>query len=1049
MNARTPFPIGAPESKKLVPVKRLPSGSPRHWSLVIGHWSFAALVLTISAPAQTLSPSKFSAHLINNYTIGSSNIVSAYPRTLKVLGLDSGFPSGMVQAMRDYKANAPTGKLVVRIYSPKNYSLTDDATLSAGDFFTNILQKGLGDLSASDRALIDYLEGPNEGQTPTLGYPGSAPLQASQWFNQFWTNLTRLIVAAGYKPCIGSIAVGNPGGTTAQMQSYLAAFVPALRQAQAAGGAWSYHAYTINYSTDLADETWYSLRYRQFYSYFASAFPDLSSITLILTEGGVDQSGTPATSGWQARGSAADFERWLNWFDQQMLQDSYVLGCTLFENGDPAGWSSFDLEPIGSWLKNYLTLPATTPPAPSGLLALGSNKRVTLTWTNAPLTPTSYTVKRSPNHGGPYSVIASDITVGVQATTYSDPDVTNSIPYFYVVSAINSFGESANSVEATATPSAPVPSAVNCGGPQIGSFLSDIYFDTGTAYSTGNSIDTNGVTGPAPMPVYQSQRYGNLTYTLPYLTPRTSYKVRLHFAEVYWTAPNQRIFNLLLNGVQVLTNFDIVAAAGASFRANIQEFNAISDASGVISVQLSKVIDNGSINGLELIANPTNAIPAAPTSLVAVVGNALVILSWSVPSGASGFSVKRGTSSGGPYSIIASNLTQAAYRDPSFVPNTTYYYVVSAANALGESPDSFEVSARPTNGLPDVVVTSVTWTPANLFNGSQAVFSARVLNRGSASTPAGTTLGVGFNVDGAGTASWSTSYSSALAPNSSVTLTADGGPNGVNYWSASTGPHFVTATVDDINRFPESIEDNNALTVPFTVFIASYAINSGGGAVDPFSADSNFSGGANTFSVTNAIDTSGAIGGAPAAVYQSERWGDFTYVLNNLVPGSNYTVRLHLAEISPSVNNPGDRQFNVSLNGIQVLFDLDVLASAGGKFRAMFRDIKKQADATGTLQVQFTHGSAGEPACNGLQAVGTTIPSQPPQFTSILVTNDAAIVAWQTSPSVIYQAQYKDDLANPNWTAIGNPMVAPGSTLRLTNTLNGAAQRFYRVVQMN
>src|SRR6266571_9233282 len=101
--------------------------------------------------------------------------------------------------------------------------------------------------------------------------------------------------------------------------------------------------------------------------------------------------------------------------------------------------------------------------------------------------------------------------------------------------------------------------------------------------------------------------------------------------------------------------------------------------------------------------------------------------------------------------------------------------------------------------------------------------------------------------------------------------------------------------------------------------------------------------------------------------------------MNNVVPGSNYTSRLHLAEISPSVNNPGDRQFNVWLNGIQVLFDLDVLASVGGKFRAMFRDIKKQADATGTLQVQFTHGSAGEPACNGLQALGTPIASQSPQ----------------------------------------------------------------------
>src|SRR5258705_344093 len=183
------------------------------------------------------------------------------------------------------------------------------------------------------------------GQTPTLGYPGSAALQASQWFNQFWTNLTPRIVAAGYKPCIGSIAVGNPGGTPSEMQSYLAAFVPALRQSKAAGGAWSYHAYTINYTTDVGTEIWYSLRYRQFYGYFASAFPDLNMMPLILTEGGVDFSGDPSTSGWQARGTQTDYELWLNWVDGEMHQDPHVMGCTIFENGDPVGWSSFDLEP--------------------------------------------------------------------------------------------------------------------------------------------------------------------------------------------------------------------------------------------------------------------------------------------------------------------------------------------------------------------------------------------------------------------------------------------------------------------------------------------------------------------------------------------------------------------------------------------------------------------------------------------------------------------------------------------------------------------------------
>ena len=93
------------------------------------------LALTLTpASAQTPSASKLSAHLINAYTSGSSNIVDGHPRTLKVLGLDSGFPSGMTQAMRDYKTNVPSGKIVVRIYSPRTYSLADDATASAGDY---------------------------------------------------------------------------------------------------------------------------------------------------------------------------------------------------------------------------------------------------------------------------------------------------------------------------------------------------------------------------------------------------------------------------------------------------------------------------------------------------------------------------------------------------------------------------------------------------------------------------------------------------------------------------------------------------------------------------------------------------------------------------------------------------------------------------------------------------------------------------------------------------------------------------------------------------
>ncbi|MCX6929853.1 MAG: hypothetical protein NT154_42570 [Verrucomicrobia bacterium] len=95
--------------------------------------------------------------------------------------------------------------------SRKSYSLADNPSASALDFWNTVLQPPLNGSSASDRALIDYLEGPNEGDTPMLGYPNSPAGAASQWFNQFWTNLTPRIVSAGYKPCIGSIALGRKG----------------------------------------------------------------------------------------------------------------------------------------------------------------------------------------------------------------------------------------------------------------------------------------------------------------------------------------------------------------------------------------------------------------------------------------------------------------------------------------------------------------------------------------------------------------------------------------------------------------------------------------------------------------------------------------------------------------------------------------------------------------------------------------------------------------------------------------------------------------------
>ena len=68
--------------------------------------------------------------------------------------------------------------------------------------------------------------------------------------------------------------------------------------------------------------------------------------------------------------------------------------------------------------------------------------------------------------------------------------------------------------------------------------------------------------------------------------PAGSYQVTLKFAETYWTAAGKRVFNVLVNGTTVLTNFDIYAAAGAQNKAIDEVFNDIAPTGGVITIQL-------------------------------------------------------------------------------------------------------------------------------------------------------------------------------------------------------------------------------------------------------------------------------------------------------------------------------------------------------------------------------------------------------------------------------------------------------------------------------
>jgi hypothetical protein len=299
----------------------------------------------------SLSTSKLGPHLIGQYTEGARRIIAAGPRVIKVL--DPQAVGAMREAMRDYKRRHPEGLVVVRVYqrTPEvHYRLEDDPAASADDFWRRVLEPAVQALSPEDRRRIDFLEGPNESEnTPTWG-----GVEEARWFGRFWVRLAERIARAGLRPCVGSIPVGNPPGTLDEIHAQLEAFVPALQAAKRWNGAWSYHAYSHRYTTDPGEEIWYSLRYRLFYDYLRRRHPELATLPLILTEGGIDRGGHPRTDGWRARGDVEKFQRWLRWFDAELRKDLYVLGVTLFQIGDPQGWWSFDLEPIAPWLAEYL-----------------------------------------------------------------------------------------------------------------------------------------------------------------------------------------------------------------------------------------------------------------------------------------------------------------------------------------------------------------------------------------------------------------------------------------------------------------------------------------------------------------------------------------------------------------------------------------------------------------------------------------------------------------------------------------------------------------------
>ena len=88
----------------------------------------------------------------------------------------------------------------------------------------------------------------------------------------------------------------------------------------------------------------------------------------------------------------------------------------------------------------------------------------------------------------------------------------------------------------------------------------------------------------------------------------------MHFAEIYFTASNSRLFNLNVeNGQALLSNYDIFVQAGGNNIAKIEQYNNINVSDGQLTITTTSVKDNAKISAIEIISTVSGGGNTAPT----------------------------------------------------------------------------------------------------------------------------------------------------------------------------------------------------------------------------------------------------------------------------------------------------------------------------------------------------------------------------------------------------------------------------------------------------
>ena len=274
------------------------------------------------------------------------------------------------------------------------------------------------------------------------------------------------------------------------------------------------------------------------------------------------------------------------------------------------------------------------PSSPATLTADAGDNQVVLNW---PSVGGAATYNVYYGTATPVTTSSTKIT-GTVSAPKAVAGLANGTPYFFAVSAVNAAGESALSVERSATPTATPPP----GAP------------TNTRASAGDNqvtVSWDSVAGATSYNIYYDTTTGVTT---------ASTKI------AGATSPN--VIAGLLNGTPY---FFVVTAVNGNGESAVS---------------------------FEATATPAaTPPPAAPSLASATAGNAQVTLAWSAVAGATSYNVYHGTAIGVTKATgIKSSGVTSPYAVTGLTNGTPYFFIVTAQGAGGESAASNERSATPT-----------------------------------------------------------------------------------------------------------------------------------------------------------------------------------------------------------------------------------------------------------------------------------------------------------------------------------------------------------------